>query len=135
MPAMVLAACFIIALSGCGNGGRQAIEGTVTFDGEPLANGQISFLPIPGTKGPTAGSAIKDGSFTIDPDGGTFAGKFRVEVTASRPSNRKIMNHETGQMVNMPLQFIPPKFNVQSQLTADVKPGADNKFEFKLTSK
>ncbi len=132
---MVLAACFVVAVSGCGGDGRVAIEGTVTFDGQPLPAGQISFLPMSGTKGPAAGAAIKDGAFTIASEGGTFAGKFRVEVTATRPSNRKAMDHETGRMVNVPQQFIPPKYNVQSQLTADVKPGEENKFNFELTSR
>ena len=132
---MVLAACLIVTLCGCGGDGREAIQGTVTFDGQPLAAGQISFLPEPGTKGPTAGAAIKDGAFTIASHDGTFAGKFRVEITATRPSNRKAMNHETGQMVNVPQQYIPAKYNKQSQLTADVKSGEANQFKFELTSR
>ena len=131
----VLAACVIAALSGCGGDGREAIEGTVTFDGQPLATGQISFLPMSGTKGPTAGAKLKDGAFNIAADGGTFTGKFRVEITATRPSNRKVMDPESGQMVNAPLQFIPPKYNTQSILTADVKSGEDNSFKFELKSR
>ncbi len=135
VPTTVLAACFVVVLFGCGDDGREAIEGTVTFDGKPLAAGQISFLPVPGTKGPTAGATIEDGAFTIASAGGTFAGKFRVEITATRPSNRKAMDHETGQMVNVPLQFILAKYNVQSQLTAEVKSGEANRFTFELTSR
>lgn len=52
-----------------------------------------------------------------------------------RPSNRKMMNHKTGRMVNVSLQFIPPQYNVQSQLTADVQPGEANRFTFELTSR
>ncbi|MEA1950147.1 MAG: hypothetical protein U9N87_02095 [Planctomycetota bacterium] len=135
LPAMAVAACFLVAAYGCGNNGREAIEGTVTFDGQPLAAGQISFLPMAGTKGPTAGAAIKDGAFKIASEGGTFAGKFRVEVTATRPSNRKVMDPESGQMVNVPQQFIPAIYNRQSQLTADVKSGEDNSFPFELKSR
>ena len=107
----------------------------MNFDGRPLPAGQITFIPMPGTKGPTAGATIKDGTFKIDSKGGTFEGKFRVEITSSRPSQRMTMNAETGKAMNIPEQYIPLKYNTQSQLTAEVKKGEDNKFPFDLTSK
>ena len=46
---------FIICLAGCGH---QTIEGSVTLDGQPLAEGYIAFLPQKDTKGPGAGTKI-----------------------------------------------------------------------------
>ena len=123
-------------LCGCGgSGNRAAIDGVVTCDGKPLEKGQITFVPQIGTKGPTAGAEIAAGKFTIPAAGGTFAGKFRVEVTASRPSGRKIPDRLTGKLVDAYEQFIPQKYNADSQLTADVKAGAENRFEFAVNSK
>ncbi|MBN2293115.1 MAG: hypothetical protein JXM70_11855 [Pirellulales bacterium] len=132
---LTLAICLTVTFYGCGGDGREAIEGKVTFDGQPLADGQISFLPMPGTKGPTAGAAIKNGEFQIASEGGTFAGKFRVEITATRPSNRKVMDPESGTMINVPQQFIPAIYNQQTQLTAEVISGEKNSFTFELKSR
>ena len=65
----------VLLLIGCGQrGDRQRLEGTVTLDGAPLAEGQITFVPQPGTKGPTAGGQIAEGYFSIPNEGGTFTG-------------------------------------------------------------
>ena len=129
------AACCLLLLSGCGGSdGRQSIEGTVTLDGKPMEKGQVNFMPLPGTQGPTAGSEIKDGKFTIAAKGGTFAGKFRVEITASRPSGKKVPDQFSGEMVDAYEQFIPERYNRQSELEAEVKADAPNRFEFAITS-
>ena len=47
---------YLVIFAGCGAGtDRRALEGTVTIDGEPLAEGDIAFLSRRGTSGPTAG--------------------------------------------------------------------------------
>lgn len=123
-------------VSGCGGaGGRQAIEGTVTLDGVPLEKGQITFVPQGDTKGPTAGAEIVGGKFTIAAAGGPFAGKFRVEITASRPGGMKVPDRMTGKLVDGYEQFIPTRYNAESQLSADVKAGVENRFEFAVNLK
>lgn len=134
------AACLVflaamLVTGGCGGpDGRQAIEGTVTFDGKPLEKGQITFTPQAGTNGPTAGAEIVDGKFSVPAAGGPFAGRFRVEITASRPGSQKVTDRFTGKPVNSFEQFIPKKYNTESQLDADVKAGATNRFEFAVSS-
>ena len=79
----------MLLLVECGEpGDRQSLKGTVTFEDVPLTEGHIKFLPQRGTKGPTAGSKITAGQFSISPDGGTFTGTFRVEITAARQASR-----------------------------------------------
>jgi len=51
-------------VSGCGGSGAT-VSGMVTFEGEPVNNGRISFLPTDG-KGPAEGAAIKDGRYRLD---------------------------------------------------------------------
>jgi len=132
---IVVAFFGLLVAAGCGDSRRQSIEGTVTLDGAPLTEGQIRFAPLPGTSGPTTGSPITDGKFTIPQEGGSFAGKFRVEITARRMSNKKMMDPESGKMVNVFEQYIPPRYNRQSELTADIEAGADNRFDFAVTSR
>jgi hypothetical protein len=123
-------------LCGCGStSSRQSIQGTVTLDGKPLEKGQITFVPQADTRGPTAGAEISGGNFSIPTAGGTFAGKFRVEITASRLSGQKAADRFTGKPVDSFEQFIPRRYNTESRLTADVKAGTENRFEFATSSK
>jgi hypothetical protein len=127
----------ILALvGGCsGSSDRQSITGTATWDGKPLEKGQVTFIPLAGTSGPTAGAEIAGGKFAIPAAGGTFAGKFRVEITASRLSGKKVADRFSGKPVDAYEQFIPKRYNTESQLTAEVAAAAENRFEFALKSK
>ena len=131
------------ALCGCGqNGGRQALNGTVTLDEKPVAEGGIVFLPLPGTSGPTAGGTIAQGRFSIAPEGGTLAGTFRVEITATRKTGKKVPNRimqaidptAENAWIDGYEQYIPTRYNRQSELTADVTETGPNRFEFALSS-
>ena len=129
----VLSGCCLV-LGGCGSSDRSSVTGTVTLDGQPLEKGSINLMPMPGTKSPTAGAQIVDGNFTVAAKGGTFAGKFRVEITASRPSGKKIPHPMTGEMIEATEQFLPAKYNKQSELQVEITEGT-NQLEFPLTSK
>ena len=126
----------VLLLSGCGGSGdRQSIEGIVTLDGKPLEASQITFVPQAGTKGPAAGTGIVAGRFTVPASGSTFAGQFRVEVTATRPTGKKVIDTMMWQPVNDYEQFIPLKYNGQSKLTAEVEAGGKNHFNLFLLLK
>src|SRR5262249_26343215 len=58
-----LALPVILAL-GCG-GGAASISGDVSYNGEPVGNGFITFVPADG-KGPSAGGEIDSGHYTVD---------------------------------------------------------------------
>jgi hypothetical protein len=131
--ALVLGPAF---LSGCGDrSGRQGIEGTVSMDGNPLEKGHISFRPQQGTASPSAGGDIAGGKFSIAPERGLMPGKFRVEITASRPTGEKAVAPITGKMVAIEEQYLPAKYNEQSLLEASVESSGPNRFEFAITSK
>ena len=119
----------VLLLCGCGSGDRQSIDGTVTLDGESLEKGSITFIPQAGTQGPTAGAEIVDGNYTISTAGGTFAGKFRVEITAARVSGKIEIE---GKIYDKHEQFLPDRYNTESQLEAEVTAGEPNHFEFAL---
>jgi len=126
----------LILLAGCGSpSNRAALQGTVTLNGKSLKNGNVQFLPQSGTGGPSAGGRIADGSFSIDRDRGVFFGTFRVEITASRKTGRKIESPlAPGQFADEIVQYLPECYNRQSELTAEVTKAGPNQFEFALVS-
>ena len=131
----VLGICLTV-LAGCGQtSDRCMLEGTVTVDGQPLAEGNIRFLPQPGTGGPSAGGKIMDGRFSIARLDGTFAGEFRVEITASRKTGRQVESpFAPGRFTDESVQYLPAQYNSQSELTAQVTDDGANRFEFTLSS-
>jgi hypothetical protein len=57
-------ALLLIVTSGCG-GSSASISGNVTYNGEPVGDGSITFIPVDG-KGPSVGSPIETGHYQVD---------------------------------------------------------------------
>jgi hypothetical protein len=132
--ARFLCAVVLIAMSGCGHGGRMPVEGTVTLDGQPLEKGAIRLIPLSGTKGPTAGADIVDGKFVIVPAGGPFVGKFQVQISAVRFTGQKVLDPRSNAMIDEYAQYLPARYNSESKLQKEVTSSGPNQFEFALTS-
>jgi hypothetical protein len=111
-----------VFVGGCGHSGRQAIEGNVTLQGVPLDKGFIAFRPLPGTNSPGAGGNVAAGKFSIAGEKGLMPGKFRVEITAIRKTDKKVQDPILG-LVPLEEQYIPAKYNDSSQLEIDVPAG------------
>lgn len=129
----------LLAVGGCsGTTARLPIAGAVTLDDKPVTKGQITFIPMPETKGPTAGAAIIDGRYSIASEKGPMVGAFRVEITAARPTSRtkQTLNVASGQMevVEEYESIVPPRYNRDSELTGDVTAEGPNKIDFALKS-
>lgn len=73
----------VTCLTGCGQDGpkRYEISGTVTFQGQPVPEGNISFEPVDGETG--GGYAfIRDGKYDTSQEGrGHLGGNHRVQIT------------------------------------------------------
>ncbi len=131
---LLLCCVYIVAatLVGCGREGpeRVIVGGTVTYHGEPLPSGRITFLPTKGTKAPLSGAEIIDGKYTVDGKGGVPVGTHKVKITAQRvdpkfaergdslPSNYQDVGGPPMQ------QYIPEKYNARSELEITIPPGA-----------
>ncbi|MBI1247707.1 hypothetical protein GC197_07630 [bacterium] len=120
-----LAIVSLVSLTGCSGDGKVSIDGTATWNGEPIQQGYIEFQPI--TDGQFASAEIVDGKFRVS----TLPGKRLVRVTAQKqigmtqptdriPESRPIMH-----------QFIPAKFNSQSKKEIDIS-ADDPKLEVAL---
>lgn len=123
----------LLFVLGCGGDQRQSLTGTVTLDGQPLAEGSITFMPQAGTTSPSAGANITEGRFSISAEKGLLPGVFRVEITAKRKTGEQVMS-DTAGMVEQYEQFLPACYNRESQLTATVPQGG-KPLEFALSSK
>lgn len=104
-----------------------AITGKVTFDGAPIAEGNIIFLSVDGHEQDAAGNII-DGRYTISMP----PGKKRVEIFAMRIVKGKFDESNPGEKVPLREAYIPAKYNTQSKLTFEVTGDSAEK-DFKLT--
>ena len=110
-------------LGGCNstNDGRLAVTGEVSFDGQAIREGYITLSPL--AKGPSAGGRIVDGKFQI-PTKGPTEGEYHVIVQAMRKTGRMIPVDPAvpEDKVEESVQFLPPQFNTQTQLSATLSP-------------
>ena len=112
---------------GCDSGPRlYEITGKVTFDGTPVAKGDITLRPEKTSTAPQ-GATIKDGSFQMKAN----EGKYKVEIISTRvvPGKKGPMGEDAIE------EFIPEKYNTKTTLGAEVKSSGKNELIFELTSK
>ena len=114
-----------ILLAGCGGSDRLAVQGKVSFDGEPVEYGQVRFTPLSGTKGPTGGAKIKNGVYEVASAKGLFKGNYRVELQAWKRIGNFSIDQVTGEKTEGGdlRPFLPAKYNEDSELTVEVASG------------
>lgn len=132
-PCTVLAlGASLVVLPGCAEeNDRLTVRGTVTFEGQSLADGNVLFRPL--GAGQTAGAKIEQGKFQVHRDKGLLPGKYRVEIKAMRNIGELYIDSASGQQEQDREQFIPPKYNTKSELAIEVTPDGDNTFSFEIT--
>lgn len=108
------------ALAGCGPA-VGTVSGTVSVDGQPLEKGVISFVPADGKGAP----------ITVDIKGGAYRAEAQVgpkHVQISAPvvtGKRKEYEGPDAPLVEITEESLPPKYNSESELTFEVKRGAN----------
>jgi hypothetical protein len=138
--ALVVFAALGLAVGCSGSGDdlpREAVSGTVTLDGQPLANGTISFSPAGGSGGPGGGGVIGGGKFSIPRETGLVPGNYNVALYASekRAEQTKPAQAGGGKPAERPKELIPAKYNTSTELKAEIKKGGGNDLRFTLLSK
>lgn len=116
---------------GCLGDGRIDVAGSVSVDGTPVEHGSIMFIPIEETPGPTAGALIRGGTYEIVPGKGPMAGKFRVEILAVKETGKASIDIVTGEKGAGRAQFLPPRFNKESDVTVEIS-GDRDAYDFDL---
>ena len=118
---------------------RAAVEGSVTWEGVPLKQGIIRFVPLSGGQGGKTSINIVDGRFAADAAHGPATGDHRIEIE-STDDGGFAMDDETAlarlkesKIRKINVVVIPPIYNTQSQLKETVSVDSPNQFEFDLT--
>jgi hypothetical protein len=130
-PAAVAAvAVALTALAGCGPS-RVTVSGDVAYEGQPVDDGAVVFVPEGGGADATqVGASIHDGKYTIDEARGLRPGKYKVQITWMRKTGKKFQGADGVE--DEKVQVLPPKFNTETTQTAEVKRGK-NTINFQLT--
>jgi len=128
------------AFAGRNRSTRLPVSGTVTIDGQPLASGEIAFAPASPGQGSSAGAAIERGKYSISADKGLLPGDYKVSIHAFRGTGKKTwdgMGEPTApesqkKFVEQLEQYIPPRYNEATELTAPVRAGKSKDLNFDL---
>jgi hypothetical protein len=114
--AFALTAC----LAGCGRSdGLTAVSGTVSYDGQPVKKGTVTFLPADGN-GPTAAAVIADGKYSVK----VAPGRKLVRIEGYKVLGRRPYNpgNPKSPMVDKQEQILPQRYNAKSELTREITP-------------
>lgn len=115
---LLLLPAALICVFGCGRSGdgKVDVSGTVTFNGKPIEEGTIQFVHTETT------------ADTVTVTGGRYAtriptGSKKIVVHAYRKTG-ELLRDPTDKQSGYPVvsNYIPSKFNEQSELTTDVTP-------------
>jgi hypothetical protein len=127
----ILASLWCVA--GCG--ASITVEGTVTFKGEPVTEGAISF-EAPDGSSPTFGGRIENGAYRILDLPGEAAGQRVVRITASRKTGKKVPAgppHPPSVLIDE-IEPVPARYNQKSTTVVELRKGVSNRFDFALES-
>ena len=148
----VIPACLAVAIVGCRSDLNLApVEGTVTFQGKPLANATVTFIPK-GEGSLGVGITDEEGSFSISTGGqaGVTPGLCAVTVSKMKSSGggqaalekmseadrQKMMmsGKSQGVMTGTPKSAIPAQYGnaMTSGLNFEVKKDGENNFPITL---
>ena len=112
----------LLILAGCGGSDLDLgrVRGKITLDGEPLVNAKVEFDPESGST--SYGKTDVLGRYQLE-----FTGKHRGALVGQhvvRITTRSTTVDADGKEVTVP-ESLPSKFNRQSTLTKDVRPGSN----------
>lgn len=118
----------VLTWSGCGGPSGPAVgtvTGTVTFDGQPVPNASIQFVPIPEGRTSTAVTDA-EGKYTLLYDStqaGALVAKHLVRVTTTVPATYG----DDGKVVkgSGKPELLPERYNTSSEIEKEVKAGSN----------
>ena len=133
--AVVIAAACLAA--GCNRGGEglAVVKGKVNYNGKPVPNGTINFLPDDGNKPSATGEIQADGSYALTTfqsnhaSEGAVIGKHKVVIVAMQDMASRLPE----ERIPLPPPIVPIKYTspATSDLTATVE-DKENQIDFDL---
>jgi hypothetical protein len=118
----IVGIAIFLSLAGCNKSNQNLapVSGRVTLDGKPQASTKVIFQPD-GEKSPSMGRTDNDGRYQLGYKRGVEGGMVGWNT----------VRIETATAVTHGPQLIPARYNDQSELRREVKPGK-NTFDFEL---
>lgn len=133
---LLILTCTLGTFVGCGGSGdgpaQFPVSGKVTFDGQPLVEGNIIFRDVAG-KVTSAAGKIENGEYSLK----SSAGLKQVVITATHEVPGKTAVGGAPDEVPTPAieQYLPEQYNEKTSLEANVIDSGANEFSFELKSK
>jgi len=122
---------FAVAIAGCSSS-SDSLQGTVTYNGEPVQKGSIVFLSSDG-EGPGFSVQVRDGTYATDqPRLGRHVAVVRglEESTTSSKEEFIRQREQKNNPHNLPVDYIPEDATGNSQ-TVDIS-GGEQTLDFAL---
>ncbi len=119
---LFLSVLLFTVFAGCGPT-TGTISGTVTVSGKPVESGIISFTPADG-KGAPVTVDIQNGKYAAQ----AVAGAKLVQISAPVVTGqRPEYNGPGAPMIDITEESVPAKYNSETELTLEMKPGVNQK--------
>jgi hypothetical protein len=133
MKRLIFTILMLLFFAGCTNSnpqGRLPISGEVTFNGQPLESGSISFDPIGSqTERLQSGGQIVNGKYEIAAPQGLVPGEYQVRITSMIiDPNAPKDPVEPPKMISV----VPPEFGSKTTQKVTVEKEKENRFDFKM---
>lgn len=128
---LMLLALGALSATGCSGSNLVEVTGKVTYKGEPVTSGTISFIAA--DKPAAYGDLQPDGTFALhteNPGDGATPGAYRVIVVAMQDQGGLLPEQRSP----LPPPTVPIKYTslATTDLTADVVSGKKNVIDFNL---
>jgi hypothetical protein len=124
----LLGLALAMALNGCGGDRgpeRIIVSGTVTYNGKPVPEATIEFIPVQTSSMPVSGAVVANGRYKVDNKGGVPVGTHKVIIAAYHQAKSIPKPDEATPLHPVGLyQYIPEKYNAKTQLEVSVPPGS-----------
>ena len=143
---LVASSVLCVAAAGCGGSPtydgpeRAAVIGKVTFSGQPVETGMITFIPED-SSARTVSAAIGGGGYLLSEGHGPNLGAYKVSISATKQlgdtASAEVYVQDEGdgsgrkRRIKKPEELLPAKYNTETELKADIKSGS-NTFDFDL---
>ena len=113
-------ACLLLIV-GCSNkNGLLPISGQVRYDGQPVQQGFISFIPADG-RGPGAETVIQDGRYRVD----VAPGPKKVVIEGLENIGERHVGGPESPLAPVEKQYLPSRYSdrLMTELTCDISSG------------
>lgn len=113
-------------MAGCNRGpDRTAVNGAVTYKGQPVSGALITFRPVAGTDGPSAVTPIVDGRYDFSSGNGPIVGKYDVVIRVTDESAGHVGPQKKAAKSTAPAAVDkPPVGSAWMLLEVEIPPGS-----------